>query len=191
MKLERIIRLPKKTISTILILCGLTASIPFTLKAYNNHSYNNYINKGQECLSRENYKEAVFNFDNALKYNKSEADEINKLIDRAVMLNASMNNFEEGAKLYYNKKYTEAISAFEKVNKEDTLRYDVAQEKIKECKREYSASNITAAKNEAINHNYEKAIIYLNLVLKLDPENQEAISLKSDYTNRLITIASK
>lgn len=189
--MNKLPRLPKKTILTVLILCGFAASIPFTVKAYNNHSYNNYLLKGQECLDQENYKEAVHNFNNALRYNKSEADEINSLIDRAVKLNISMYSFEDGAKLFYNKKYDAAILAFKKVNKEDTLRYDVAQEKIKECKKVYSTTNITAAKNEALNFNYEKAITYLNSVLKIDPENQEAISLKNDYTNRLVTIASK
>ena len=189
--MKKIIKLPKKTILTVLILCGLVASIPFTVKAYNNRSYNDYLAKGQECLVEENYEDAVYNFDNAIKHSKSESDEINKLIDRAVILNLSMHAFEDGAKLFYDKKYEEAISAFGKVNKEDSIRYDVAQGKIKECKKAYSTTNIAAAKNESLNLNYEKAITYLNLVLKVDPENQEAITLKSDYTNKFVTIASK
>jgi tetratricopeptide (TPR) repeat protein len=189
--LKKIIRLPKKTILTVLILCGLAVSIPYTVKAYNNHNYNSYLVKGQDCLSDENYEEAVTNFDNALKYNKNETDEINKLIDRAVMLNLSMHSFEEGAKLFYDKEYEKAIPAFEKVILEDNLRHDVAQEKIKECKNALSASNIAAAKNEALSLNYDKAIAYLNAVLKVDPQNQEAISLKNDYTSKLITIVVK
>lgn len=188
--MKRIIKLPKKTIITVLILCGLIVSIPFTVKAYNNHSYNNYLQKGQECLIEENYEEAVFNFDNALKYNNRETEEINNLIDRAVMLNQSMHSFEDGAKLFYDKKYEDAIAAFEKVSKEDSLRYDVAQDKIKESKNAIATANIAAAKNEAINHNYEKAIAYLNTILKVDPENIEAISLKQDYTNKLVTLAA-
>lgn len=191
MKLERITRLPKKTISTVLILCGLAVTIPFTVKAYNNHSYNNYFSKGQEYLSQGNYEEAVYNFDNALRYSKGEADKINILIDKAITLNMSMKSFEEGAKLFYDKKYEEAIRAFEKVSKEDTLRYDVAQEKIKECIREFSTAGITAAKNEALNLNYAKAITYLNSIIKMDPQNQEAISLRNEYSNKLVTIASK
>ncbi len=189
--MKRIIILPKKTILTVLILIGLVISIPFTVKAYNNRSYNDYLVKGQECLAEGNYEEAVYNFDNALKYSKSETYEINKLIDRAVMLNLSMGAFEDGAKLFYDKKYEEAISAFEKVNVADSLRYDAAQEKINESKKTHSTTNITAAKNEALNLNYDKALTYLNSVLKVDPENQEAMALKHDYANKLVTIASK
>lgn len=189
--MKKIIKLPRKTILTVLILCGLVASIPFTVRAYNNRSYNDFLVKGRECLVEENYEEAVYNFDNALKYSKSETDEINKLIDRAVMLNLSMHAFENGAKLFYDKEYEEAISAFEKVNIEDNQRYDVAQEKITECKKAYSTTNISAAKNEALNLNYDKAITYLNSVLKVDPENQEAIALKHDYSSKLVTIAYK
>lgn len=191
MKLERITKLPKKTISTVLILCGLAVTIPFTVKAYNNHSYNNYMSKGQEYLSQGNYEEAVYNFDNALRYSKGEADKISTLIDKAITLNMSMKSFEEGAKLLYDKKYEEAIRAFEKVSKEDTLRYDVAQEKIKECIREFAAAGITAAKNEALNLNYVKAITYLNSILRMDPQNQEAVSLKNEYSNKLVNLASK
>ncbi|MDF2674886.1 MAG: hypothetical protein K0R09_3154 [Clostridiales bacterium] len=188
--MRRIIRLPRKTILTVLILCGLAVSIPLTVKAYNNHNYNNYLVKGQECFIEEDFEEAVLNFDNALKYSKNGTDEINKLIDKAVLLNLSMHSFDEGAKLFYNKEYENAIAAFEKVILEDSRRYDAAQEKIKECKAALSTINISAAKNEALNLNYGKAIVYLNSILKVDPENQEALLLKLNYTNKLITIAA-
>lgn len=188
--MKRIIKLPKKTIITVLILFGLTTSIPLSVKAYNNHSYNKYLKKGQECLIDESYEEAIYNFDNALKYNKSEEAEINKLIDKAIMLNLSMHSFEDGVKLLYDKKYVEAIAAFEKVNREDSLRYDVAREKIIESKNSLAAENIAAAKNEALNLNYSQAIAYLNTILKVDPENQEALLLKQEYTNKLVTIAA-
>lgn len=189
--LKRIIRLPKKTILTVLILCGLIASIPFTVKAYNNHNYNDYLALGQDCLGEERYEEAVYNFDNALKYSKSEADYIKELIDQAVMLNLSMHNFQEGAKLCYEKKYELAIAAFEKVSIQDNQRYDVSREKIKECRAAFITANITAAKEEALKLNYDKAIIYIDSALKVEPQNQEAISLKNDYTSKLVFSAAK
>lgn len=188
--MKRIIKMPRKTIITLLILCGLIVSIPFTVRAYNNQNYNNYLKKGEKYLIEENYEEAVYSFDNALKYNKSEEKEINKLIERAVRMNKSMNSFESGAKLFYEKKYEEAIAAFEKVNIEDTRRYDIAHERIKECQNGLTALNIARAKNEALNLNYDKAIAYLDSVLRVDPVNQEAMLLKQDYTNKLITLAA-
>jgi tetratricopeptide (TPR) repeat protein len=184
--LKRRFRFPKKTVITLMMIGAVGFSVPLIIKSYDTNNFNNYLSKGQEYLSNGDYKEAVLNFDNALKYNKNDNIEINNLIDRAMLLKQSSDAFDQGAELVYEKKYLEAINSFIKVSKEDDIRYEIAQEKIEECRKVFSDSKIAAAQNEAVNGKYEASLSYIDEVLKVDPLNQSAVTLKNQY-NSLLT----
>lgn len=189
--MSRSVRFPRKAIITLLIIGVVASAIPLTIKTYNSHSYDNYLALGQKYLSDGNYEEAVINFDNALKYKSSEIREVNKLIERAIMLKQSRDTFDRGAQFVYEKKYLDAINSFEKIPESDELRYEIAQKKIEECKKVFSDTNLSAAQNEAARGKYEAGLSYIEAILEADPLNQTALALKNQYSSIITARAAE
>ncbi len=65
----------------------------------------------------------------------------------------------------------------------DTIAFNKAQEKIKECTEEYIEDNLKNAEKSIHNLKYKEANEYLNNIFKLDKDNEEAKKLK-DILNK-------
>lgn len=82
----------------------------------------------------------------------------------------------------YNKKdYVGALELFKKVSKRDNKRFNLAQDKIKECIKIYVNENLDKAKALAKDKKYKEAYSYLDKVLSIDKENIVAKNLKDQY----------
>lgn len=106
-------------------------------------------------------------------------------IKLAKTLADSKQNYALGVKQMDDKKYLDAVDSFKKVIKEDTDRYPDAQTKIDSCQKSYVQENVQKAKDAADQQQYDSALSFLELALKVDPNNQEVLKLKSDYTAAL------
>lgn len=164
----------------------LIVGVPSSVYAYNTYNYNKFYNEGQSNLENEKYDEAIGNFSTALKYGEKYSEEINKKINLIKDLKSSKATYEEGMKKFNEKEYLDAVSIFEKIKKEDTERYKLSQEKIAEAQKMYIGENISKAQKEAVNKKYVEGIKYLDLALKIDSKNGQALKLKTDYKNLYI-----
>lgn len=169
---------------SIAILIVLTL-IPSVAYGYNSYSYKKHYNLGLENLKQDKYEEATAEFNKALEYKKSKANEINTQTALIEILRQSKTDYEQGLALLGEKKYTEAITIFEKVVKEDEKRYSEAQGKISESKSLFTSENINKAKQEAGNKRYQEAIKFLDNVINFDSSNNEASELKNQYTSEI------
>lgn len=166
---------------SVAILIALTL-IPSVAYGYNSYSYKKHYNLGLENLKQDKYEEATAEFNKALEYKKSKANEINTQTTLIEILKQSKIDYEQGLALLGEKKYTEAITIFKKVVKEDEKRYSEAQGKISESKSLFTSENINKAKEEASNKRYQEAIKFLENVIAFDSSNSEASELKNQYT---------
>ncbi len=110
---------------------------------------------------------------------------LNSDLDSAKTINASKASYDLGIKQMSNKQYLEAVDSFQKVIKEDTERYADAQQKAGDCKTSFKDDTLQKAKVAASNKEYQSALDLLDQVLKVDPNNQDALKLKSEYSNLL------
>ncbi|KUO71429.1 MAG: hypothetical protein APF81_08995 [Desulfosporosinus sp. BRH_c37] len=111
--------------------------------------------------------------------------QFNTDLESAKAINASKASFDQGIKQMGDKQYLEAVDSFQKVIKEDTERYTDAQAKIGDCKKTFVDVTLQKAKDVALIKGHQTALDLLEQVLKVDPNNQDALKLKSDYTNTL------
>ena len=107
-------------------------------------------------------------------------------LDSAKTINASKASYDLGIKQMSDQLYLEAVDSFRKVIKEDTERYADAQSKISDSNKSYIDGTLQKAKDAASTKDYKSALNYLEQVLKIDQNNQEALKLKSEYTKILV-----
>ncbi|KPU45700.1 tetratricopeptide repeat protein [Oxobacter pfennigii] len=180
-------RLISKAIKTTVIIIILIAiGVPVSVYAYNKYNFDKFYNEGKTHIENEKYDEAISAYTSALKYQKKSVNEVNEQIGLAENLKNSKAIYETGLKELNNKKYKEAIAVFETIKEEDKKRYALSQEKIAECRSLYINDNIDSAKSEAANKNYTEGISFLNLALEMDSQNEQALSLKTEYINQYI-----
>lgn len=168
----------------IIILCIIIAAaviIPYSVHARNKKNYSKYCELGDASMGDGRYSDAIMYFGGALEY-QPDNNELKLKIERASKLMKSKTAFEMGLKESYAKHYDEAIKAFETVDKLDQDRYEVAQEKIKQCRTLYVNNFVNMAKDEAGKGNVEVALSYLDKAIVQDPANTVAASLKSECT---------
>ncbi|MDP4143967.1 MAG: hypothetical protein Q8936_05710 [Bacillota bacterium] len=175
----------------IVILLIIIIAVPASVLGYQNYNFNKLYNTGSELLKKESFDEAISAFNNALKYKPNQKTLVESKIKLSKDLKDSRVVFESAVKLESGKKYLDAIAAFKKVKQSDIKRYSDAQNKIKECNDNYIKENIDNAKNEASNKNFEKAITYLDTILKFDTGNKIAQSLKDEYNNEIQQAAAE
>ena len=156
----------------ILVLFAIGA--PGSVYAYNSYNYNKLYNSGQANIENEKYDEAMSSFNAALKYGKKYSEKISNQVSLAEDLKASKTIYESGLKLQNEKKYLEAVSIFENITKEDNNRYKLSKDRISECRNLYINENMENAKKEAVDKKYVEGIKFLDLALKIDPENEQA-----------------
>jgi len=111
--------------------------------------------------------------------------QFNADLESAKAISASKASYDQGIKQMGDKQYLDAVDSFQKVVKEDTERYTDAQTKTNDCKKSFVDATLQKAKDAASNKDYATALNLLELVLKVDPNNQDALKLKSEYTNTL------
>jgi tetratricopeptide (TPR) repeat protein len=153
--------------------------------AFGLKNYNALMTKGSALLKEDKFDSAIDVYKKAQStyFGKKHVSEINSDIILAGRLKDSKQNYDQGIKLYNDKKYVEAIDSLKKVVKEDGKRYLDSNSKIEESKKIYTEENIKNAKNEAGNKKYDAAITYLNAVINFDSSNTEAAQLKSEYVS--------
>ncbi len=127
----------------------------------------------------ENYDKAIENYEKTLDY-KNNKDIVDK-INLAKEIKESKANYEKAMELYNKKDYLGALESFKKVSKRDSKRFNLAQDKIKECINIYVNENLDKAKALAKDKKYKEAHAYLDKVLSIDKENVVAKNLKDQY----------
>jgi len=178
----------KKKIKVIVILLILfIVVIASTVYGYSYHSYQTDLKHAEKLLGDEKYDESVAAFASlkSSKFSKGDSAFIDSKVKLASELKQSKKAFDVAMKLLDEKKYIDAINQFKNVKESDKKRYVQAQEKTKQANNLYITDNITKAKAEADNKRYNKAIEFLDVVLKFDPNNKEATTLKDTYTKEI------
>lgn len=98
----------------------------------------------------------------------------------------SSDNYSNGLRLYKDKNYGKALKSFESVIPLDIIRFTLAHGKIAECSKLYLDEEFALAINFAASQQLLTAIIHIDNVLDIDPENEIAIKLKTQYQADLI-----
>lgn len=173
-----------KRIKIILASLLLTIiAVPSVVYGYNYRSYKTNLKHAERLLNDEQYADSIEKFLNlkSSKFSNDDSAFIDSNVKLAAELKQSKESFESGVNLINEKKYIEAINDFKNVKNSDKKRYGQAQEKIKEASDLYIADNITKAKAEATNKQYDNALNILETILKFDSNNKETINLKDEY----------
>lgn len=175
----------KKMLISVILIVVIAISIPCTVYGYNNYKYNKIYDKGMDLLSKENFDEAINTFNSSLKFKPKKKELVESKISLVKELKDSKSVFDSAIQLVNEKKYLEAMDKFKTIKEKDTKRYSTAQDKIKEAGNLYITDNINGAKAEGGNKNYDKAITYLDTILKFDQSNKDAIDLKDSYNKEI------
>ena len=80
------------------------------------------------------------------------------------ILQISLSDYNNGIEYLNQKKYKLAIESFQKVSIEDDEGYNIAQEKLLECKNLYSNEIIETSKALSASGDYDKAVSILNSI---------------------------
>ena len=173
-----------KTKFIVALIILIILAIPSAIYGYSYYTYNTDLSYGENLLNEEKYDDSIEVFQK-LKSNKffnNSSDFINSKITLASELKESKETFETANNLLNEKKFLEAIDEYSKIESLDEKRYAESQEKIKEAKNLYITENISKAKENANNKEYDNAISVLETLLKFDTDNEEVINLKNEYT---------
>ncbi|MGO5065947.1 tetratricopeptide repeat protein [Clostridium sp. LCP25S3_F8] len=166
----------------LVIICIfiILAGSSFGIYKYNRvQDYNMLISDGNKYMALKEYDKAIILFERSLNYKKDL--EIEKNITLANKLRQVKIIYDNGIKLMNNKKYLEAIEEFKTISKDSLKWYSDSQEKIQQCRKEFTSQNIKLANDSAKLNEYDKANKYLNNILKLDANNLEAKNLKNKF----------
>ena len=183
MKLDFLKRKP-----LILLLIGIlivAISIPTSVYAYNNYNYNKSYKLAKEALANEKFDDAVNHYKRSLKYNNKYNSEINSSIELVDILKKSKISYDEAVKLLNDTKYLESIEVFNKVSEKDNKYFEDSKLKANFSKNQYIKINLTNAKKEAENKNYDSALTFLDNILKIETLNQDAADLKVQYNEEI------
>ncbi|ACO87040.1 tetratricopeptide repeat protein [Clostridium botulinum] len=167
------------------IIIGATILILITLGGFGSYKYIKYkdykalLNKAEAYMEIENYDKAIENYEKTLDY-KNNKDILDK-INLAKEIKESKANYEKAMESYNKKDYVGALELFKKVSKRDNKRFNLAQDKIKECIKIYVNENLDKAKALAKDKKSKEAYSYLDKVLSIDKENIVAKNLKDQY----------
>lgn len=164
----------------ILIVSFVIITISLTgYYVYKNNNYNTNISNAEKSFNNDKFTEAAKYYSEALKY-KDTAD-IESKVMLSYQMDGSLNSFNLANQHMNDKDYSKAHSIFENVLPEDTKRYKIAQEKMKESAKLYADKMLNDAKNSASKNDLDNAIGNLNALLAIDTNNIEAQNLLSQY----------
>lgn len=140
--------------------------------------YNDLISSADKALAADNFDKAVSLYTQGQTYKKD--PEIDKKIKLIGVLKSSKSNYYEAEMDMKDKDYLAAIDIFKKVDSRDTKRYSDSKNKITKCKNLYIADNLSKAKDNLKNSNFDDAGKYLANVSKIDSDNKDVESIKKD-----------
>jgi tetratricopeptide (TPR) repeat protein len=154
----------------------ITSVVFGAYKYTKNNEYNDLIESANMYMEKGEYDKAIDLFKQSLSYKDDEN------IENSIKLTESLaeikNIYYEGIKLMDEKKYLEAIEQFKQIGTESDEFYKEAQDRINECNEEYIALNISEASISLEADKYDEANKYIEEVLKIDKDNEEAKNLK-------------
>ncbi len=141
-----------------------------------------YLALAEKYYDQEQYIKALENYREVLKIepeNDDAKDGVEKCMKKLEKKKEEL--FNQGVKLYENKKYLDAIKKFEEVLKIDP-EHVYARKYLKKVKEEYEANKekieleryISDGREYFYNRNFVKAREYFKKALELDPENKVA-----------------
>jgi tetratricopeptide (TPR) repeat protein len=177
--------LKSKKVVILLLIIIIVITVPTSVFVYKNYNFNKLYNSGIELLSKEDFDRAISAFNDSLRYKPNQKEVVKSKIILAKDIKDSKGAYDSAVTMENGQKYLEAIDAFNKVKNTDAKRYTDALNKIKECSDFYIKENIDNAKNAASNKNFNKAIDYIDIILKFDNSNKNAKTLKNEYNNNI------
>lgn len=128
----------------------------------NNKEYNKCFSSYEQNFDEGNYEDALSSLESANKLKS--VDNYDEKENECEILQSSLNYYNKGIEYFNQQKYKMAIESFEKVNIEDDERYDIAKEKLLECKNLYNNEIIESSKRLSDSGDYDSAISVLNSI---------------------------
>lgn len=168
----------------------LAVSIPTAVYSYSSNQYNNLVSLGDKALESENFDEAEKYYKEALNRKNKNSSEIDEKLSMVNSIREAKELYSEGEKLLADKNYLEAIDVFKKIKSVGRYAKD-SQDKIAQASRAYIEENLAKAKLEVDNKRYSEAIGFLDIILKFDETNKEALALKAEYNKELVGMKAK
>ncbi|ACA44885.1 tetratricopeptide repeat protein [Clostridium botulinum] len=141
----------------------------------------NFIKSGDVYINKKEYIKAIAIYEEVVKYDRNDTDK--NMLKLATSMQNSRKSYHDGMIYYNRKQYLKALKCFRQVMENDTIAFNKAQEKIKECTEKYIEDNLKNAEKSIHNFKYREASEYLNNIFKLDKDNEEAKKLK-DILNK-------
>lgn len=152
--------------------------------------YNNFLRDANMAVNAGNYDKAITLYDEAKKYKNDNV--IEAKIALSEILKESKENYENAKDDMKNKNYLLAINTFGKVNKQDTKRYEDAQNEIQECKKLYNEKKTNEEQTEYklyTNERYGFSIKYPSFFLMGElPANGDGITMHSPDNSVELTV---
>ena len=178
----------QKIILSLIISIAVTVSVVY--KYYKSAQKQKIVNlivaNANQCIEKENYDDAIKLYNEALAY-KSSTEILNKINivkkykkDKLIYFNA--------LKEYNNKNYNNSINILNTIDKDDNKYFPLSQSKIKECKILYIKDIVKRANKKLLNDNLDDANKDLIIALKLDSNNTDVKTLKSNINKKKAVI---
>lgn len=168
----------------------LAVSIPTAVYSYSSNQYKNLVSLGDKALESENFDEAEKYYKEALNRKNKNSSEIDEKLSMVNSIKEAKELYSEGEKLLADKNYLDAIDVFKKIKSVGRYGKD-SQDKITQASRAYIEENLAKAKLEIDNKRYNEAIGFLDIILKFDEANKEALALKAEYNKELVGMTEK
>ena len=141
-------------------------------------SYYDLISSGDKAAASDNFDRAINLYTQAETYRKN--SKIDGKIKLAGILKSSKASYDKAVKEMKDKNYLGAVDMFKKMDNHDTKRYKASKNNIEQCRNLYVSDNLSKARASFKNNDFDNADKYLANVFKLDADNKDAKSIKSD-----------
>lgn len=165
----------------ILLIC--VVGIVFGATKYEQaQAYNKLIDTANKDMEQGDYDQAIAIFNQSLQY--KDDPNVRQSIKLATNLKESKSIFINATKLMESKNYIAAIEEFKKIIKGDEKLYSDAQSNIEECKKRYISDSIQMANSAIEGNKFDDANKYLDDVLRLDGDNDQAKELKNNIISK-------
>lgn len=176
----------KRRFIFIILSIAIITAISSSLYGYNYIKYENTYTKAMSQLNAGKYGDCISTFASIKNtyWGKKNATLICINIEKAKLFKKDKLIFNQAVELFDQKKYLEAVDKFKLIPENDKKFYKLTKQKIQACRTQYILLNINNAKSAAKSNDFDSAICFLNLALKIDPNYAEAISLKNEYAKK-------
>lgn len=170
----------KNVIIGLIILIGICASTFGGYEYVQAKNFDDLVKAANIKMNVGNYDEAIQLYDKALTYRND--SNVQKKLETAQNYKQFENVYNNGLKLMDDKKYSEAIQKFGTIKQSASKIYNNAQNKVSECKKNIINSDIEAANSAIKKEDYDSADKYVEDILKIDANDNDAKQLKGTIT---------